>query len=835
MISLGEVLDKEFLISLQKMLIQSSKTFVCIYERDGSCLSLEYHPSFVCACSLKDDNKPHHEGTLCCGKLSKLPIELSTKTRTVRVKCSCGIDIIIIPIRHSQNIIGYMSIGLPRIPSSLNKKEFIDTKLSLEYRSMLKNQLKEACKIISRTYGEKIKYQIDGSPIDTDDFNLLLNSVISESLTCVTVFKKAGKDLKVIFANKHTYEYFGYNSMDDILGKTLEELFPETDEISALHSEAINTGKTIHVKEFMYTDPFTKQPGWWNISIAPYFKKGKPVGSISVRNEITEYVLARKNLEDLSNKYQEKSSLLEAVIDNMSEGLIFCNKEGKYLFWNEAAYKLLNVTRPIENIEGIFDFFYLTYFDGSSIPKGEYPLQSVYKGLTLKDYVYMVHFTDPSYEKRIFLFNGKPIYDKDNNFLFGLATFNDITQIKEQASQIEEQWELINSALDQLEAPVYILTYPGLKFVLSNRLTNNFLSSILKRKIDKNNISDEDVKIISQVLDVPDIQEYYTDLAINENSRNRITTITLVIEGEKRYFTAISTPIHNSNGETTHIICSAFEITNSIMYSKKLEEISRLKEEFFANMSHEFRTPLTVILGALQMLNAATSSNNYEEQKAKVSKYLSIMKQNCNRLIKLINNILDITRITTGYLVLSLQEYDIVALIREVTMSVSDFVLQKKIDLKFTSNVKSKIMPIDIDKIERVLLNLLSNAVKFTPEGEKIVVSLKDRGTYVELRVKDSGVGIPPEMLEVIFERFRQVDNILTRKNEGSGLGLSLVKSLVEMHEGTITVKSKVDKGTTFIITLPTNLAPDYTEISPIVPHDRTISEIVNIEFSDLK
>jgi len=847
MFYLGEVLEKDFLISLQKMLVESSKTFVCIYERNGSLLSYEQHPLFVCTCSENDISDSTFNQTLCCGQLTNLPINKSEKPCTIRVKCSCGIDIFVIPIKYNQKTIGYMTIGVPRSFSYFNAtparvaaaksglSALTIRKLSLEFRNGLKNQLKEANKIISKIYGDRIKCQIGKPALTCDDFNSLFHIVISESAPCVTLFKKVGKELKILYANKPSLEYYKVNSLDEIINKSITDIFPYCESISDLHYKVIESGNPIKISEFMFKDSQANQPTWWNLNITPYYKKGKIQGSISIRNDITEHVIARKTFQELSNKFQEKSSLLEAVIDNMSEGLVFCDKEGNYLFWNKAAYRLLNVKNKIEKIGQTKDFFYLTSLDGKIIPAEEYPIQIVFKGFSIKDQVYVANMKDASHERRVLLFNGKPIYDKDNNFMFGLITFSDITQIKEQGKRIEKQWDFINRALDQLEAPVYILTYPDLKFVLSNKQANIFFSSILKRKIDKDNISNETVKIVSEAINFADIEKYYLDLGRNKKIHTITPTITLNIDGKARYFTAISTPIQNSLGETTHIICSAFEITSSIIYSKKLEEISRLKEEFFANVSHEFRTPLTVILGALQMLNSTVPPTKPEEFLVKTGKYLAIMKQNCHRLVKLINNLLDVTRIDSGYLILSFQNHDIVSLVKEITMSVSDFISQKNIALKFSSNVMFKEMPVDVDKIERILLNLLSNAVKFTPEGNKIFVSLKDKGEYIEIRVRDTGVGISQEKLEIIFERFRQVDNILTRNNEGSGLGLSIVKSLVQLHGGTIKAKSKIGKGTEFIIVLPTNPSEkEYMQMPATAHTDRTISNIINIEFSDL-
>ena len=853
MFYLGEAVDKFFLVSIQKMLIQPTKTFVYIYERDGSCLSAEVHPSFSCSCvrngegSLPPDKEP------CYGLMSQLPKELLEKDRIVRIKCPCGLDLLIIPIKYSRNVIGYISIGIPTatfhnnsIPTLLDTikpslSEPVRNSFSLEIRKILTIQLKEACRMISTSYSKKIKCQLGNSILSYEDYQSLFKSVINESPGCITVLKKVGNDLKIVFGNRLTLEYFRVNSLDEIKGKSLKDILPEHGHLYAVLFRAIETGEPIRIKEFFFKDPYTNKTSWWNLCVAPYFENGKIIGGICIRNEITEHVLARNKLQDLSNEFQEKSSQLEAVIDNMSEGLVFCDKSSNYVMWNKAALKLLNLGEKIKKLEETKKYFSLKEISGKAIPLENYSIPRIFRGETIKDLVVRVETKNNSSGKRVLLFNGKPIYDKDNNFMFGISTFSDITAINEQNKKIEEQWSFINRSLDQLETPVFVITYPDLKFVLVNKQTSLIINSIFGKKVNKDGLINQGISSVLKLRgiltleNINNIEKFFLLLGKSNNELvNNVHTINLVINKKPKYFTVITTPMHNSNKETTHIICSAFEITSSMEYSKKLEEMSRLKEEFFANMSHEFRTPLTVILGALQMLSCIDPSADPKEFQVKTTKYLAIMKQNCHRLVKLINNLLDVTRINSDYLLLCLQNIDIVALVKEITMSVSDYVSQKKLSLQFSSNVKEKIISVDIDKIERILLNLLSNAVKFTLEGNKIFVSLKDKGSYVEIRVKDTGIGIPQEKLDIIFERFRQVDNVLTRKNEGSGLGLSLVKSLVEMHNGKISVKSRVGKGTEFIIIFPVSPSSDFSQTPSTLPHDRDINEVINIEFSDL-
>ncbi|MBA1333637.1 MAG: Two-component system sensor histidine kinase [Firmicutes bacterium] len=272
------------------------------------------------------------------------------------------------------------------------------------------------------------------------------------------------------------------------------------------------------------------------------------------------------------------------------------------------------------------------------------------------------------------------------------------------------------------------------------------------------------------------------------------------------------------------------EVYEKDMLLREAAEYERLRNEFFANISHELRTPLTLMFTTLQVLERWDDIN-----RDKISRYIKVLKQNCLRLLRLINNLIDITKIDSGFYELCLQNHNIVSIVENVVDSVAEFVQSKDIELVFDTEVEEKITACDPDKIERIMLNLLSNAVKFTKPGGRISVNVYDGGEDVRISIRDTGIGIPEDMLELIFERFRQVDGSFTRDHEGSGIGLSLVKSLAEMHGGGITVKSEAGKGSEFIINLPVrtiaskcSYADEY-EISK----DKQI-ERINIEFSDI-
>lgn len=283
----------------------------------------------------------------------------------------------------------------------------------------------------------------------------------------------------------------------------------------------------------------------------------------------------------------------------------------------------------------------------------------------------------------------------------------------------------------------------------------------------------------------------------------------------------------------------AEELQKDIERSKKLLdetiEYDTLKTEFFSNISHELRTPLNGLISTLQLLSMHLRENTILDQSNKIARYSGIMRQNSYRLLRLVNNMIDITRIDTGFLDLSLQNCNIVSIIEDITMSVAEFVGDKKIALIFDTDIEEKIMAFDPDKIERIMLNLLSNAIKFIKNNGQINVNLYDRDGKILITVRDTGIGIPEDKLGMIFERFRQVDKSLTRNHEGSGMGLSLVKSLVEMHGGKICVSSELGKGSEFSVELPSTVLPEdnsSNKVNDFVKRDNY--EKVCIEFSDI-
>jgi signal transduction histidine kinase len=266
--------------------------------------------------------------------------------------------------------------------------------------------------------------------------------------------------------------------------------------------------------------------------------------------------------------------------------------------------------------------------------------------------------------------------------------------------------------------------------------------------------------------------------------------------------------------------------------NEKLREYERLRTDFLANISHELRTPLNVIYSAQQMLD--TTLKTYQSSNGKTDKYLKMMKQNSYRLIRLINNLIDITKIDSANFEVKLRNSDIIKIVEDITMSVADYIENKGITLVFDTEIEEKIIACDGDIVERIVLNLLSNAVKFTDRGGYIYVNIYVEADNICIVVKDTGIGIPDKMKKLIFDRFIQVDKSISRRREGSGIGLSLVKSLLEVHGGTISAESVIGQGSTFKITLPDRqLEKKETDMENSNSASGSI-EMISIEFSDI-
>jgi GAF domain-containing protein/class 3 adenylate cyclase len=259
--------------------------------------------------------------------------------------------------------------------------------------------------------------------------------------------------------------------------------------------------------------------------------------------------------------------------------------------------------------------------------------------------------------------------------------------------------------------------------------------------------------------------------------------------------------------------------------AEQLLELDQQKTEFFQNVSHEFRTPLTLTIGPLESAVAQEQGLSYDQS--------VIALRNSRRLLRLVNQLLDLQRLDAGRMQPKFRPCNLLEFVTQVVDSFGAFCEKKQIDL-LTKLENCPPIYLDLEKFDKVLYNLLSNAIKFTSTGGKIEVTLRPEGDHCLMQVKDTGMGIRPDQIPHLFDRFRQADGSASRSHEGSGLGLSLVKELVEMHGGKVTVESTYGEGATFSIWLQvgtTHLpAEQVIEIPAEVEHSRANVELADVE-----
>ena len=290
------------------------------------------------------------------------------------------------------------------------------------------------------------------------------------------------------------------------------------------------------------------------------------------------------------------------------------------------------------------------------------------------------------------------------------------------------------------------------------------------------------------------------------------------------------------NEEFIKYICIILSFIKDKKNLKHAVEIESLKTEFFANLSHEFKTPLNIILSTVQLVMNYIEVNNEYPDYNMFNKCLSNIKQNSYRILKISNNLIDMSKIDGNFYSINMGNYNIVEVVENIVQSLAEYMKDNKRNIIFDTIEEEIITACDPDQIERIILNLLSNAMKFTSHGGNIYVDMEvnDRCNKVIIKISNDGEKINFEDRLRIFERFTQSESLLTRRAEGTGIGLTLVKSLVKLHNGEVYVNTEFEEGTQFCIELPIRKMKNFKNNN--VREKSIVSKVekFNIEFSDI-
>ena len=439
-------------------------------------------------------------------------------------------------------------------------------------------------------------------------------------------------------------------------------------------------------------------------------------------------------------------------------------------------------------------------------------------------------FVRDSGEKRFLEIKSIPHKNSSGEVDYVLCLGEDITDKLKKNEKLFRSRERYRGIFDQ--APLALMVTDIENNILDWNKTAEKIFGWKKREV-----LNEDFTII-----IPDdLEEEITEFAKNVYKGGRTHNINKNVcrDGSKIICEWDTTVIRDENNEVLEFISIAQDITEELEAEKKIkaqkEELryNELRTRFFANVSHELKTPLNLIFSTLQVIEYYKKQDSRLENDKKLNKYLNLIKQNGFRLLRLVNNLIDITRIGADSFKINRGNYDIIFVVKSIIESVSDFIDSRDRILKFTTDIKSKVIACDPFNIERVMLNLLSNAVKFTEVGDEITVIVEEKEDKIIISVKDTGIGIKEEEQEVIFEQFRQIDKSFNRQQEGSGIGLSLVKSIVEMHDGEIWVESEFGKYSQISFYLPDFKVSKKEDDSEKYKADNLLNK-VDLEFSDI-
>ncbi|HLO10954.1 MAG TPA: ATP-binding protein [Pseudoneobacillus sp.] len=296
------------------------------------------------------------------------------------------------------------------------------------------------------------------------------------------------------------------------------------------------------------------------------------------------------------------------------------------------------------------------------------------------------------------------------------------------------------------------------------------------------------LKLYYDVIGHKNITELIEEIFMTERKVKR--QLLLPLDIERRYFEVFGSPIIGTNNEWKGVLLVFHDIT-------ELKKLEQMRKDFVANVSHELKTPITSIKGFSETL-----LDGAMKDEATLKAFLSIVLKESDRLQTLIQDLLDLSKIEQQGFHLNIEEIDIMILLNEVMAMLEGKAVEKNIKLQLIPSYTPLLIKGDYYRLKQVFINLISNAITYTPAGGYVEIAVMEKDTMVSIQIKDTGIGIEKEEIPRIFERFYRVDKARSRNSGGTGLGLAIVKHIVEAHKGNISVRSVMDSGTTFTISL---------------------------------
>lgn len=490
------------------------------------------------------------------------------------------------------------------------------------------------------------------------------------------------------------------------------------------------------------------------------------------------------HLDPFRVRLQESEALSRAYLEAANDMVYSVDLHGQLIYMNPYGQRLLGCTEV-----NVIGRSYLDFVTPAYREKTVLAFDNLLKTGELRDFEFMLQSLQGM--EICMEVNGRLLY-RDGELIGGIGIARDITERK----RVEQQLQMFSKAVESAYDSALITDLQG-KIIYANPTANRIFSNSLEDLQGKN------------------ASLFYLDQSqINWLIQQAITggwsgEVICQRQNGERFPALVSVGlICDDKGNPTAVSVISRDITQQKQFQAELaaknielERVNRLKSEFLANMSHELRTPLTSILGFSSLLNQEIFGKLNEKQLL----YTQQIHQSGQHLLNLINDVLDLSKVEAGQMTLDISQVSIPDLCREALSLVSaqararQLVVHQVIDPNLTTLMADEL------RVRQMLLNLLSNAIKFSHKGSEIGLEVKAQAGYLYLTVWDRGIGIPEDKQKLLFQPFQQVDGSLSRRHEGTGLGLALTRRLAELHQGTVEFESIEGKGSRFTIRLPLN------------------------------
>jgi PAS domain S-box-containing protein len=631
-------------------------------------------------------------------------------------------------------------------------------------------------------------------------------------------------------ANAATERIFGYTP-SELIGQSIRILVPpdrqsEEDEIL----RRIRNGERV---DHLETVRLTKDGRQINISLTASPVRG-PSGAIIGISKVARDITQRKRAEAALAAQQE---WFRVTLASIGDGIVTSDPEGRVTYMNGIAETLTGWTNESAKGMPLADVFHIV--NETTRQRVDNPARVVIRSGNIVGLANSTVLISRDGTERPIRDSAAPICDDAGRILGVVLAFQDFTEQRRAEEAIAEQREWFETTLESIGDAVIATDVRG-RVVFMNPVAEHLTGWRLTEARDR--ACTEIFTIINE--DTRRVVENPVSRVLQQGVIVGLANHTLLIaaDGTERPIDDSGAPIRNRDGRIVGVVLVFRDVSErrrgdlerevaaaererllaaERMARAEAERANRLKDDFVAMVSHELRTPLNAILGWTDLMLKKP------DDRALVSRGLETVARNTHLQSQLISDLLDISRIVSGKLRLDVQSVHLASIIDAAVESVEPAAARKGIAIERDLDVTVGPMAADPARLQQVIWNLLSNALKFTPKGGTVRVTLRRKGEEAEIVVADNGTGIPPDFLPHVFDRFQQADASRARRFGGLGLGLSIVKNLVELHGGSVEADSSGEgRGATFTVTLPQAAPPTLLALTPSASPDAIPEEV---------